>query len=207
MYQQSVCPACGAPVVFAPERGQVACAYCRSVLSPIQRGNTIGLELAEHVAKAVEASGQATRQAVEATGRATQAELQRIQWMQELASLEMQLTQIQGEMRAVQRDRRGKHNSRQLAALGKQETALLRRIRDLRQKLDPTAITKPQPVAKQRGCLFQFMRLVLAGVVWAIVVGIVCTIVAGAGGGNECASGLGLLVGTMAAAYLFVNIK
>ena len=207
MYQQSVCPACGAPVVFAPERGQVACAYCRSVLSPIQRGNTIGLELAERVAKAVEASGQATRVAVEESGRATQAELQRVQWSQELASLETQLTQIQGEIRAVERGQRGKHYYRQLADLRKQEVALLRRIRDLRQKLDPTAIVDLQPVTKQHGCFFQLMRLVLTVVAWVIVVGIVGTIVASAGGGNECASGLGLLAGTIAAAYLFANIK
>lgn len=125
MLQQSSCPSCGAPVILDATQQQVVCPYCRSPLVSLQHGNTITLELSEQAA-----------QTLLGAGRGNEQERLRNQRFQELSSLEMQLTQVQAEIRYLERGELTDSVDRQLDQLDATEERLLERIRILRKQLN-----------------------------------------------------------------------
>src|SRR5450759_2084713 len=97
------CTACGAPISVADDLYFLNCAACGTFLA-IERGDGyVALKLAERVARAIEDSGKGTQDVIRESTQVTRSELQRLQMAQELSAVQMQLSNIQAEIRAVQR--------------------------------------------------------------------------------------------------------
>src|SRR5438552_608936 len=91
------CPACSAPLpippgAIQPGNRQVKCSYCGALLNVEDHGDGLSLAFANRVLSSIEQSSAQT-----------QAEVHRLQLTQELSSAEMRLSNIQSEMRTIQR--------------------------------------------------------------------------------------------------------
>jgi uncharacterized Zn finger protein (UPF0148 family) len=97
------CPACGAPLVIPDNRDAMYCSSCGSSLA-IDRGeSSVTLKFAEKIVSAIEQAGTATQNAIRENAYVTRAELQRLQANQELSTLQLQLSNLQAEIRTVER--------------------------------------------------------------------------------------------------------
>lgn len=125
------CKSCGAPLDVPQGADQVQCRYCGAVLA-VERGEGyVALRTAEEVSKSVRAAGDRTQEAIRESTYATQAELKRLQLSQELSAAQMQLSNVQAEIRALERQKKNRKTKRQLEELRHQERALTQRIKGL----------------------------------------------------------------------------
>jgi hypothetical protein len=97
------CVACGAPISVPDDVDVITCTSCLSTLS-IKRGDGyVALKLAELIGRSIEDSGKQTKDAIIESSRSTQNQIQRMQLQYELSTAEMKLSNIQGELRSLQR--------------------------------------------------------------------------------------------------------
>ena len=147
------CPACSAPITFAPSATHVRCAFC-GVTSRVQRGFGNAALLVDE---------QMTNSHVEAKPALTAEELRRIQLPQELADLERRLASLQSEIRALQRLPTSKNNSQQLRRLLNQEQPLVSRKAEIEAILYPNR--PPAPLAvKGKGNWLSRVGLIVGAV-------------------------------------------
>jgi uncharacterized membrane protein YhaH (DUF805 family) len=137
---QERCPACSAPLpIIQPGVRRLQCGYCGSALSVERRGDTISVELAERVIGFIEQSGVQS-----------QAEFRRLLLTQELSSAEMQLANLQSEMRAIQREPANAISRSQLNELQAKSIELRQQIAGLKGQLypgsQPTPTPRPRPM-------------------------------------------------------------
>ena len=127
---------------------QVTCDYCGNTLAVTRSGKGATLELAQQVAETVAASGESTRTAIEDASQITRAELRRLQLTQELTTAQLQLTNIRGEIRALEREKSTPKVRRQLRELRQKEEKLKEKIDKLYYRLNPQK--KPKVVQKPK---------------------------------------------------------
>jgi DNA-directed RNA polymerase subunit RPC12/RpoP len=124
--QRMSCASCGASITIPSDIDTLNCAYCGSSLV-VERGEGYAtLKLAEKVSKAIDESGAKT-----------QAEIKRMALMQEQGTREIQLTNLEGEIRSLERSKLDRTGRKQLKSLYQQRQALQTRIRDIQMVLYP----------------------------------------------------------------------
>ena len=158
--QTLTCPSCGASLSVPRGASRVTCDYCGNTLGVTLSGKGATLELVQQVAETVAASGESTRSAIEDASQVTQAELRRLQLTQELTATQLQLTNIRGEIRALEREKSTRKIRQQLQDLRQQEKRLKEKILKLHQRLNPSKKTTSAPRRKKKkkksntgGCL------------------------------------------------------
>ena len=123
------CTACGAPISVPEDLDFINCASCGSFLG-IERGEGyVALKVAEKLAKAIESSGRGTQDVIRENTAVTRSELQRLQAAQEISAAQMHLTNIQAEIRAIQRLPLTGTTAGQISGLRASEYEALDRIR------------------------------------------------------------------------------
>lgn len=129
------CTSCGAPIKIPPELEHFNCAYCGASLV-VQRGEGyVALKLAEQVSKSIQDVGVQTQSTIRESTQVTQIELKRLQIGQEISSVQIQLSSIQSEIRALQRQKADRRIKKQLKELSGTEAALISRIQWLQMTL------------------------------------------------------------------------
>ncbi len=147
--QRTTCPSCGATLVIPDDVSGVTCDYCGSILAVTRSGAGVTLEMVRQVTESVAASGESTRSAIQDASQITQAELRRLQWTQELTATQLQLTNIRGEIRALEREKKLTPRARhQLQELRRQAARLETRVAELQHRLEPDR--KPAPAAERK---------------------------------------------------------
>lgn len=125
------CSACGAPISIPENLDYINCASCGSFLA-IERGEGyVALKVAEKIARAIEDSGKGTQQAIQEGTQVTRSELQRLQYAQEISTLQLQLSNVQAEIRGLMNTSSSGARSRQLSELRSIEFQTMDRIRAL----------------------------------------------------------------------------
>jgi uncharacterized Zn finger protein (UPF0148 family) len=125
------CSSCGAPIKIPEDVDFLNCVYCGAALK-VQRGEGyVALKLAEQVSKSIQQVGDRTQATIREGTYATQSELKRLQITQEIASLQIQLSGIQAEIRSLERQKSNRKIKKQLRELRDQEKNLLASINRL----------------------------------------------------------------------------
>jgi len=137
---KSNCPSCGAPLTLPPGVDKVNCSACGSSLLIEFGDGYYTLKSAEQIANAIQHSSGATRDAIIENTFVTKSELQRLQLSQEISSTQMQLTNIESEIRLLFRGPKSKVSTSQISALSSSQYQALDRIRVLQKQLNA-----PQP--------------------------------------------------------------
>lgn len=134
------CTACGAPISIPEDIDQIVCTSCGTSLG-IERGEGyVALKIADKLARAIESSGSQTQDAIRESTQVTRDELQKLQLAQELSAMQMQLSGIQSEIRALEHGSKNLKSAAQKLALRKNEYQLMERIRTLKLQ-----VTTPAP--------------------------------------------------------------
>ncbi len=129
------CTACGAPMSIPEDLDQIICTACGTGLV-IERGEGyVALKIAEKIARTIEVSGLQTQDVIRENTQVTRAELQRLQFSQELSALQMQLNGIQTEIRMLQRDSNNIKAKAQQVALHENEYQVMEQIRILKKQI------------------------------------------------------------------------
>ena len=134
------CAACGAPIAIPPDfdREFITCASCGTSLQVEHGEGYFSLKVAEKIAQSIEDSGHATRQVIQESSQLQRHELQRIQLTQELSTTEMRLTNLQSEIRMLNRGAGTPTIYAQLQNLYRSEYQVMDHIRCIKgQMLDP----------------------------------------------------------------------
>ena len=142
--QRAVCNACGANLTVPEGAQETRCEFCGS-----------RWRIEHSAGQATLIAADKLGQAVQDAGTATQAGLLRLQQIQELSGLRLQLQQVQAEMRTLQRERLDKRGKGQLRDLGAQESELLAQIDELEEQITPTSAASAPPMPR-RGLLGRF---------------------------------------------------
>jgi TM2 domain-containing membrane protein YozV len=131
------CASCGAPIAIPPDIDNLNCAYCGAALA-VQRGEGyVTLKLAEQVSKTIQEVGVQTQSSIREGTQVTQIELKRLQLSQELSALQLQLSNIQAEIRSLERQKVDGKIKRQHRELRSHEASLISRINGLQAALVP----------------------------------------------------------------------
>jgi hypothetical protein len=122
----------------------------------VRRGEGyVALKVAEAVSRTIEETGAETQSAIREGTVATRAELKRLHLRQDLSRLEVRLSGVQSEIRALQRQGASREASVQLLHLRTEEEILMRGIQGLQRSLaggaDVGAMPPPEAVPVWRG--------------------------------------------------------
>lgn len=142
--KSTFCPACGGAVHVPPDAQRVACDYCGCELA-VERGEgNIDLSVAQKLADVFEGVGAETRQTIQQSSDVTQSELKRLQIGQQTTTLQLQLSNVRAEIRALERESKlsGKAR-RQLEELRQEERACLDQLSALQKILAMQERLKP----------------------------------------------------------------
>lgn len=141
---QEVCPACAAPLVLPTDSTQFKCPYCSTPLSMQRSGNEFTLALANTLTASIEKSGSQTHEAIKEGSYVTQTELRRLQIAQDISMAQMRLSNVQSEIRSIERLPATALTRKQLSELRASEADLRRQIKTLSDVLSPPSPTDPQ---------------------------------------------------------------
>lgn len=113
------------------------CPYCGTAIHVEHSAGEATVKLATQVSGAIVGANAQMQAALVQSSAITRDELQRTQLHNELSTVQMQLTAIQGEIRSVQRMPVTAVTKRQMQDLRAQEACLIQRERAIRQTLYP----------------------------------------------------------------------
>ncbi len=180
--QKMSCPNCGASISVMEDLNQLNCAFCGSTLS-VQRGEGYtALKMAEKLGQAIQDSSTQTQGTIREGTQVTQIELKRLQINQDITTAQLQLSNIQTEIRSLEREKATGKTKQQLRELRQQEAAIRSRMAMLQAALQPeaaanvvsTAFSSVAPVSERipwyrsfgwMALLFLFLMPVWAGVI------------------------------------------
>ena len=149
------CASCGAPLDIPSDIDSLTCTYCGAAQTVRRGEGYVALKMAEAVSRTIEETGAETQSAIREGTVATKAELKRLQLAQERSGLEMRLSSVQSEIRAVQRQGASREASIQLQELRARERTLIHRIKVLRDSLangaEASTIPSPEALPVRRG--------------------------------------------------------
>lgn len=193
---------------------RATCPYCGSALA-VERSNG---EATFQLAETIQQSQSQTQAAIAAGATATQAELRRLQLNHELSNLQLRLSNVQSEMRELERT--PKHTAvtrRQLAELQDGAVHLQSQIQAIMDELHPSRfVAAPDAGTRARRAtpiiatllwaMFSLRGRLSRGGFWgALFLIFVMSSLALAGDGANPLAGLLLLVGTWA--YVAAGVK
>lgn len=138
------CASCGSPIQIHNDATFITCPFCSTQMVVDRGENFLSLKVAEQVSQAINQSGTGTQSAIRDGTHTTQSEIKRLQITQDLSMLHLQLSGIQTEIRALQREKQSKTQRLQLNELLNQEANLKQRIAFLQNALVP-----PQPMPSE----------------------------------------------------------
>jgi ribosomal protein S27AE len=195
--QKMSCPNCGASISVTEDLNQLNCAHCGSTLS-IQRGDGYAaLKMAEKLGQTIQDSSAQTQGTIRDGTQVTQLELKRLQINQDITTAQLQLSNIQAEIRGLEREKPTGKIKQQLRELRLQEASIRSRIMSLQAALlpettssvagavPPTMTSTPASKPWYRSfvkmtLLFLFLMPVWAGVIlWDKKQSVVAKVVAG----------------------------
>lgn len=180
--QKMSCPNCGAFISVTEDLDQLTCTYCGSALS-VQRGEGYAArKMAEKLGQAIQDSSVQTQGVIREGMQVTQLELKRLQISQDIATAQLQLSNIQTEIRSLEREKATGTTRQQLRALRQQESEIRSRIIALQAALhpnssaggiDPATLAPPpvpagKPWYRSLGWMIVFFLFVTP--VWALLI-------------------------------------
>ncbi|MFO7679209.1 MAG: hypothetical protein R6X34_04090 [Chloroflexota bacterium] len=137
--KQMICPSCTGAVQVPTDLGRITCAYCGSELIVGYSEGNMNLSLAQKIKETLQNVGQETQGAIRENTGVTQTELKRLQIGQQIATVQIQLSNIRTEIRTIEREKNlSRAAKRQLKELRKEEQACLLQIRNLQSFLTDT---------------------------------------------------------------------
>ncbi len=130
------CPKCGGAITVPPDLEFFNCAYCGTGIKVDRGQGFVALKLAEAVTRAIQESGATT-----------QAEIKRLELSQRLSSAQVQLTNVQSEIRTIERTKQSGQTRKHLKQLRTTEGLLIQQINQLHATLYPDQAARPAPAA------------------------------------------------------------
>ena len=143
--QKLNCVSCGAPLDIPDNSDSINCPFCHAKLVIKRDEGSATVKIIEQVSQAVQQTGTATQSAIQDGTQVTKSELKRLEISQDLSMLQLQLTNIQSEIRSLQRGRIDKVISNQIIELRNQENSLIQRIKVLQTGLMPSTSLSEMP--------------------------------------------------------------
>lgn len=142
--KSTFCPACGGAVYVPPDAQRVACDYCGCELT-VERGEgDIDLSVAQKLGDVFEGVGAETRQTIQQSSDVTRSELKRLQIGQQTTTLQLQLSNVRAEIRALEREKElSPKAKRQLKELRQEERECLDQLSALQKILAMQEMPKP----------------------------------------------------------------
>ncbi len=147
---REACPSCAAPLSVADGATRIKCPYCSSSLAIERHGSEVALALADRVATSIEKSGTQTHDAIKEGSYVTQTELRRLQVAQDLSMVQMRLSNVQSEIRSIERLPATPIIRNQLSELRASEVDLKRQAQTLSDVLNPPSPTDTPSKASSR---------------------------------------------------------
>ncbi len=158
------CASCGAPIQVPTHLDAFNCAYCGTPLT-VERGEGyVALQMAEKMARAVEESGTRTQSVIREELEATRSQLRTLELNQQLGAVQARLYSVQSDIRALDRQKKGARERRELRDLQAVESRLIARTRELQKALHPPSEhveTEPVPKPGASGCSLILLLVVL----------------------------------------------
>ncbi|MBC7236222.1 MAG: hypothetical protein H5T69_10285 [Chloroflexi bacterium] len=137
--QKMSCPSCGAPISVAEDLNQLKCAFCGSILS-VQRGEgPAALKTAEKLGQPIQAPSARTQGATHEGTQVTQLELKQLQIKQDITAAQLQLWNVQAEIRSLEREKATGKTRQRLRELRHQEAVIRSHIAMLQAALPDAA--------------------------------------------------------------------
>ena len=168
--QQLNCASCGSPIQISDNADFVICPYCRAQLSVKRDENYATLKVVEQIGQVVQQSESATQAAIHDGTQVTQSELKRLEISQDLALLQLQLTNMQSEIRSLEREKKDKVIKNQIGELRIQESNLKQRIQALQTALMPpgsgvqkAAVQTESRVKRERRPVSPWVLIIIGG--------------------------------------------
>ena len=168
--QQLNCASCGSPIQIPENTDLVTCPYCRTHLSVERDENYASLKVVEQLGQVVQLSVNATQAAIRDGAQDTQSELKRLEISQDLALVQLQLTNIQSEIRSLEREKKDKVVKSQIGELHIQENNLKQRIQTLQAALIPHQPLSPNEAVQTEGQVHR-KRQPISGLVFVLIGG------------------------------------
>ena len=130
--KQMTCPSCTGAVQVPINMDRITCTYCGSELVVEYSKGDMNLSLAEKIKQTFQDVGQETQGVIRESTGVTKAELQRLQIGQQIGTLQIQLSSIKAEIRALEREKQLSRAAKsQLKELRQEEQECLAQIRNL----------------------------------------------------------------------------
>jgi uncharacterized membrane protein YhaH (DUF805 family) len=155
---REVCPSCAAPLDIPANTARIKCPYCSTSLAIERHGSEVALAMSDKIVTSIEKTGTQTHEAIKEGSYVTQTELRRLQVAQDLSMVQMRLSNIQGEIRSIERLPASSVTRNQLRELRANESDLKRQAQTLTDILNPpsptstrTAVTTKKATAKIGG--------------------------------------------------------
>lgn len=146
---REVCPSCAAPLSIPPDATRFKCPYCSTPLAVQRHGSEVMLTASERLAATLEKTGSQTHEVIKEGTYVTQAELRRLQVAQDLSMVQMRLSNVQSEIRAIERMPLSSLTRNQLRELRAQEADLKQQVQTLANILNPPqTVTVPVTPSK-----------------------------------------------------------
>jgi len=142
--KSTFCPACGGAVHVPPDAQRVSCDYCGCELA-VERGEgDIDLSVAQKLGEVFEGVGAETRRTIQQSSDVTRSELKRLQIGQQITTLQLQLSNVRAEIRALEREKElSPKAKRQLKELRQEERECLDQLSALQKILAMQESPKP----------------------------------------------------------------
>jgi LSD1 subclass zinc finger protein len=137
-FSKLACPSCGGSIQLPKGINRINCSYCGTHLQAQHGEGNTTLEIVEQVTQTIQEVGTETQSAIKEGTQVAQSELKRLQLGQDLSIAQMQLSNIQSEIRTLERERRTRKIKRQLEELRINERDTKDRIRALQAALSPS---------------------------------------------------------------------
>jgi len=133
------------------------CSYCDTELLVEYSEGSSNVKLAEQVTQSIDVMGKETSTAIRDGSSIAKTELQKLQIGQNISSLQIQLSNIQSEIRMLERERKSRKSKKQLKELYRDEKGINSQIRTLQKSLSNIEPLIQQPVSgpKSKGVSIQ----------------------------------------------------
>jgi uncharacterized membrane protein YhaH (DUF805 family) len=134
---KEACPNCGSPIQVPAGVSRFQCPYCTTSLAVERQNGDIGLFIADRIAGSLETTSSQTRAVIQTGTEVTQTELRRMQIAQDLSMAQMRLSNVQSELRMLERTPPTQVTRRQIQELRAQESMVMQQINTLAGVLNP----------------------------------------------------------------------
>lgn len=147
---REACPSCAAPLDIPDSASRFKCPYCSTSLAVERHGNDVALAASDQIVTSIEKTGMQTYDAIKEGSYVTQTELRRLQVVQNLNMVQMRLSNIQSEIRSIERLPASSVTRNQLRELRANEADLKHQAQTLTDILNPPSSTPAHAAASSK---------------------------------------------------------